>query len=174
MTTHRLRLPRPGGEWQRDPHRNDLYHRNGNTWDQVRPPRRHHRCVAQSKLMWIVDAPGHPTAAVRWCACGGVTYPGTSSPGRWLGKNARRTFCGAALPAWHRAMPDLNGGPAIVFARPRDLSWLAQSAEHPEPGRTTVEATPSPPPPPVVRPAHPASAANAGTPDEPGWRRRVA
>ena len=91
-----------------------------------------------------------------------------------LGKNVRCASCGAVLPAWHRAMPDLDGGPAIVFARPRGPSRLTQTAEHPEPGRTTVEATPPPPPPPVVRPARPVSAANAAAPADPGRRRRVA
>ena len=155
MSAHRLRLPKPGGEWQPDLSRQGLRHRNGLPWDQVRPPRRNHRCVAQTRLTWTVDTtPGTHVGAVEWCACGGVTYSGMA--GRWLAKNVRRNYCGATLPAWHRAMTDLSHGPAVVFAPP-----LPQIADAPIPveqslsGRTTVEAPPSSPPPPVVRPPSP-------------------
>lgn len=151
MTGHQLRLPKPGGEWRPDPGRNGLQHRAGNPWHQVRPPRRNHRCVAQSKLVWTVDTPhGTHVAALRWCACGSVTYPGVS--GRWLGKNVRRRYCGAVLPAWHRAMTDLHHGPATVFARPRDPLVPGDTTEITQTsmtGQTTVE-TPSPPSPPLV------------------------
>lgn len=148
MSGHRLRLPKPGGRWHADPGTSGLRHRNGIPWDQVRPPRRNHRCVAQSRLVWTVNTtPGNHVGAVEWCACGGVTYPGMS--GRWLAKNVRRTYCGATLPAWHRAMSDLRHGPGVVFARPLPgpgdvLDPVEQSLS----GRTTVEE----PPPPVVRP----------------------
>lgn len=104
--------------------------------------------MAQSRLVWTVDTvPGNHVGAVQWCACGGVTYPGMS--GRWLAKNVRRTYCGATLPAWHRAMTDLRHGPGVVFARP-----LPQASDAPNPGeqllsgRTIVETSPSP----VVQP----------------------
>ncbi len=155
MNAHRLRLPKPGGEWQPDPVMNGLRHRNGLPWDQVRPPRRNHRCVAQSRLMWTIDTtPGNHMGAVEWCACGGVTYSGMA--GRWLARNVRRRYCGATLPAWHRAMTDLRHGPAVVFAPPLpQADGTANPAAQPQPGRTTVE-TPAPPSqPPVVRPPHP-------------------
>lgn len=156
MSGHRLRLPKPGGEWQPDPGRKGLRHRNGIPWDQVRPPRRNHRCVAQSRLVWTVDTrPGNHVGAVEWCGCGGVTYSGMA--GRWLAKNMRRTYCGATLPAWHRAMTDVQHGPAVVFARPLPrVDDAPNPAEHSLPGRTTVEAPPPPSSPPVVRPSAPA------------------
>jgi len=118
MTGHHHRLPRRGGEWRPDPQREGLLHRGGNPWDHVRLPPRSHRCVSQSKLEWTIDTSSrNHVAAIRWCACGGLTYPGVD--GRWLGKNMRRTYSGATLPVWHRAMLDLHGGPATVFARPR-------------------------------------------------------
>lgn len=170
MIGHHHRLPRRGGEWQPDPDREGLLHRAGNAWDQVRLPPRFHRCVSQSKLVWkIVTSPGNHVAAVRWCACGGLTYPGVG--GRWLGKNTRRKYCGATLPAWHRAMADLHGGPAIVFARPRALPQhddVPESIVGSQTGRATVEAS-VPPPPPVTRPPHPNHEYPASRPS-PAWR----
>jgi hypothetical protein len=108
---HQVRLPKPGGEWQRDAHRKGLRHRNGNPWNEVHPPRRRHQCRAQSMLVWTVNTKaGRLRAAIRWCACGGVTYPGAG--GRWLGKNLRRAYFGAPLPAWHQAIADLYAEPA--------------------------------------------------------------
>lgn len=161
MTGHRLQLPKRGGEWQPDPSRNGLRHRNGIPWNQVRPPRRNHRCVAQSRLVWTIDTtPGNHVGAVEWCACGGVTYPGMA--GRWLAKNVRRRYCGATLPAWHRAMTDLNHGPAIVFAPPQPGA-APTPVEQPLPGRTIVEATLPPSQPPVVRPSTPSASEPIGS-----------
>lgn len=113
---HQFRLPKPGGGWKRDRHRKGLRHRNGNPWDRVRPPRRRHRCLAQSILVWKVNTKaGRVPAAIRWCACGAVIYPGSS--GRWLGKNLRRSYYGLPLPAWHRAMDDVHRGPASAHLR---------------------------------------------------------
>ena len=169
MTGHHHRLPGRGGEWRPDPHREGLVHRGGNPWDQVRLPPRGHRCTSQSKLEWTIDtSPGNHVAAIRWCACGGLTYPGVE--GRWLGKNMRRTYSGATLPVWHRAMPDLRGGPATVFARPRDLPQhddVTETIVGSTSGRATVEAS-APPSPPAARPPHPARAYPRRT--SPGWR----
>lgn len=170
MTGHHHRLPRRGGEWRPDPHREGLLHRNGKAWDQVRLPPRNHRCVAQSKLTWTIDtSAGTHVVAVRWCACGGVTYPGVG--GRWLGKNMRRKYCGAALPVWHRAMGDLRRGPAIMFARPRDLAQhddVNDAIVGSRTGRATVEA---PSPPPVSRPPRSACAFAAARRSFPERRR---
>lgn len=167
MSGHHHRLPRRGGEWQSDPDHEGLLHRDGNPWNQVRLPPRYHRCEAQSKLVWkIVTSAGDHIAAVRWCACGGLTYPGVG--GRCLGRNMRRKYCGATLPAWHRAMPDLHSGPAIVFAHPCDLPQRDHAPESivgSQTGRATVEASV----PPVARPPHPVRAYPASRPS-PGWR----
>jgi hypothetical protein len=160
MSGHRLRLPKPGGEWQPAPGMKGLRHRRGIPWDQVRPPRRNHRCVAQSRLAWKIDTrPGNHVGAVEWCACGGVTYSGMA--GRWLAKNLRRTYCGATLPAWHRAMTDLRHGPAVMFARP-----LPRAGEVPGPAeqlQTTVETSLSSASALVVRPPE------TDTPDGPRY-----
>lgn len=164
MRGHRLRLPNPGGAWQPDPHRAGLSHRGGVPWDHVRAPRWRHRCVAQSRLVWTIDNRLSGVAAVRWCACGSVSYPGTD--GRWIGKNIRRIYCGAPLPAWHRAMADLRHGPAILFARPcaASVSNITEDSRPDDPARTrtsrtTVEAPPPPSQPPVDRLRDPVDAA---------------
>lgn len=171
MSEHRLRLPKPGGDWQPDPHRSGLSHRGGNPWDRVRPPRRHHRCLAQSRLVWTIDTVrGNHVAAVLWCACGSVSYSGTD--GRWVGKNIRHTYRGGTLPIWHRAMPDLRSGPAIVFARPRaqthgeatERSRQDRPASSVEPSvtsRTAVEAPLPPSMPPAVPPVRCGESAGA-------------
>ncbi len=173
MSGHQLRLPKPGGRWQPDPDRAGLSHRGGNPWDCVRPPRRRHRCVEQSRLVWTIDNRLGIVAAVRWCACGSVSYSGTD--GRWVGKNVRRIYCGAPLPAWHRAMADLRRGPAILFAPPcatalNDMTENPpQSAAWAETSRTTVEAPPSSSQPPVDRldepvdAVHPRGTASTGS-----------
>lgn len=103
----------------------------------------------------IDNRPGNNVAAVRWCACGSVSYPGTD--GRWVGKNVRRIYCGALLPAWHRAMADLCHGPAILFAHPCAASLdhtsedSSQSLARAMTSRSTVEAPPSSSRPPVDR-----------------------
>jgi hypothetical protein len=171
MTGHHHRLPRRGGEWRPAPDREGVLHRDGNPWDRVRLPPRGHRCVSQSKLVWMIaTSPGNHVAAVRWCACGGLTYPGVD--GRWLGKNMRRKYCGATFPAWHRAMSDLHGGPATVFARPRDLPQHADARETivgSRTGRAAVEAS-VPPPPPAARPPHSVRARPASGHPSPGLR----
>jgi hypothetical protein len=107
MNGHSRRLPEPGGEWASDPRRAGLAHRNGHPWDQVHPPFRMHRCIAQSRLRWTFRTRcGSSVAAVLWCACGGVTFPGLD--GRWIAKNLRRDLWGATYPAWHRVLIDLN------------------------------------------------------------------
>ena len=165
MSTHRLRLPKPGGQWRPDPSRDGLAHRDGNPWDRVRPPHKRHRCVAQSRLVWAIDTtPGNHVAALRWCACGAVCYPGTD--GRWLGKNVRRRYYGAVLPAWHRAMADLDNGPATVFARPRGPAQLTGT----RPTRQRLDL------PPVTEPFTPShtTTADPQAAAEPAQRRRAA
>ena len=118
MTTHRLTLPRPGGEWQNDPDRTGLRHRGGNPWNRVRLRRRIHRCRPQSCLTWTIRtrAGTHP-AKVLWCSCGAVRHPGIH---RWLAKNIRRVRIGIELPWWHRNLIDLDR-PASVFDRLRAI-----------------------------------------------------
>lgn len=105
---HRARLPQAGGAWQRDRGRPGLKHRNGQPWDRVREPWRAHSCRPQTALVWTFRTPrgGWHVAAVLWCACGGVTYPGVG--GRWLGRNLRRARPTDTFPAWHRHLDSLD------------------------------------------------------------------
>jgi hypothetical protein len=57
---------------------------------------------------------GRHVAAVVWCACGAVTYPGLG--GRWIAKNIRRSCVGMSFPAWHRSLIDLDR-PAKAYER---------------------------------------------------------
>lgn len=149
MSEHHLKPPRRGGVWQQDAATKGLLHRDGNPWCEVRTPFRSHRCLAQSELVWTMDTrPGNHVAAIRWCACGAVTYP--AAAGRWLGRNIRRRYSGAPLPAWHRAMTDLCNGPAAARTRPQSDD-TSDHVTHPSTSRAAVE-TPSHPPPPAARP----------------------
>lgn len=117
MTTHRLALPRPGGEWRNDPGRDGLTHRGGRPWDRVRTRCRVHMCSPQSCLTWTFRTKkGTHTAAVLWCACGAVSYPGVR---RWLGKNIRRACLSSEFPLWHQHLIDLDR-PAAAFERLRE------------------------------------------------------
>lgn len=103
----RTPLPRPGGPWTADPHRVGLKHRGGHAWHRVRAPWRLHVCAPQSALVWTLRTRrGWHHAAVLWCACGAVTYPGRD--GCWIAKNIRRHLAGLKFPAWHGALIDLD------------------------------------------------------------------
>lgn len=109
----RLRSTRAGGPWVRDSRREGLRHRSGNSWDRVRMPRRVHGCTAQTALVWTFHTErGNHKAAVLWCACGSVTFPGVGR--RWLAKNIRRRCLGGDFPAWHRNLIDLDQPARVV------------------------------------------------------------
>jgi hypothetical protein len=105
-TRHSLHRPRRGGRWLADPWHAGLRHRGGNRWDRVRLPPVLHVCAAQSALVWVLRTRlGWHVAAVLWCACGAVTFPGLG--GRWIARNLRRAALDV-LPAWHRALVHLD------------------------------------------------------------------
>lgn len=115
MSAHRSRLPRAGGRWTKDPDHAGLRHRGGHAWEGVRIPCRIHVCAPQSALVWTLRSKqGRHHAAVLWCACGAVTYPGLG--GQWIARNMRRHRSGAEFPAWHRSLVYLDQ-PAKAYAR---------------------------------------------------------
>jgi hypothetical protein len=126
-----VKMPRAGGEWRRDPCRAELKHRGGNPWQHVRIPRRPHRCAAQTALIWRYRTErGCHTAAVLWCGCGAVTYPGAG--GRWVGRNLRRAHPDGELPAWHRELADLDRPPDATTRRTALISATLGNEPHPQ------------------------------------------
>jgi hypothetical protein len=101
----------------------------GNPWDRVRPRRRLHRCVPQSCLTWTFRTKkGTSIAAVLWCSCGAVRYPGVR---RWLGKNIRGTRLSADFPFWHTTLIDLDR-PVVAHERLRDTDDTTNLASTPD------------------------------------------